>query len=881
MLAKFAVSGGQGVAAPYSDDVFRAFSYTGSGAYKQVNIGLNLAAGDPDFDKVVFILDSANVMKNRITDTALSVVSGFGSATYQTTVTYAKFDVAATCLSSTTVDSATEWKYTLGLSQPNFNQPWCVEFYAASNSAAGTGAVEGSGVIYLDIGTAPNQLRIAWYSQVGNATLQVHVEASTGPTANISLSGPPAPSHYKVNYDGTNLRAYVNDTLVDTAAWAGWDVHPQVSLANTLHAWCGTGDTSGARGRMSIQALRMTFGSARIGQLAYTQQPPMSILDGGGLVWAKSRTTVLSHKLANSASGAGKILSTDLSGTQSASSTGITTLTNQGFTLGSGDGANNSSANFISWAFKKAARFFDVVFWNSTGSGAQTIPHSLKTVPGLVLTKSTSQATNWAVSVLTSSTTTATGLSTNLTDAALLPSQGNSHTSLSIMAGAMVDAGGNTPTVNGAGYVSYIFAHDPSPEGIIQCGTFTTNGVGNFSAGSLNLGWEPQFFMYKRVDGISPWYMYDAIRQFDRTSTESVQAESTQAENFAGNGIYPTATGIEALNGTLINSATYLFMAIRRPNKPPTTGTQIYNSVAYAASGSARTVVAGFAPDMALIRTTNVGYNLFMDRLRGKDLTMQTNNTAADVNSAGFGKFVVDGIEITTSYINNNLTNNFQDYFFKRAVGVFDVVHYKGDGVTNRQVLHSLGVVPELMLIKVRNTTGGWYMLHKEAVAGNWGISQLETNIAFTTPNPLFWGNGATFTPPTAANFTVSAQGGTQVNGGSNSYIAYLFASKAGVSKVGSYVGDGTSGKVIDCGFTTGARFVMIKRASNVDDWYVWDSVRGVIAGNDPHFSLNSQAVETITDDSIDPDPSGFIVNQLGATQINIGSETYIYLAIA
>ena len=107
----------------------------------------------------------------------------------------------------------------------------------------------------------------------------------------------------------------------------------------------------------------------------------------------------------------------------------------------------------------------------------------------------------------------------------------------------------------------------------------------------------------------------------------------------------------------------------------------------------------------------------------------------------------------------------------------------------------------------------------------------------------------------------------------------YLFATLAGISKVGSYTGNGTS-QTINCGFSTGARFILIKRTDATGDWYVWDSVRGIVAANDPHLSLNTAAAEVTTDDSVDPDASGFIVNQNTATNINVNSGQYIFLAI-
>ena len=107
-----------------------------------------------------------------------------------------------------------------------------------------------------------------------------------------------------------------------------------------------------------------------------------------------------------------------------------------------------------------------------------------------------------------------------------------------------------------------------------------------------------------------------------------------------------------------------------------------------------------------------------------------------------------------------------------------------------------------------------------------------------------------------------------------------FFATKAGISKVGSYTGNG-SNQTINCGFTTGARFILIKRTDFTGNWFVWDSVRGIVAGNDPHLSLNTTAAEVTTDDSIDPDTSGFIVNQDAATNINVNAATYIYLSLA
>jgi len=98
--------------------------------------------------------------------------------------------------------------------------------------------------------------------------------------------------------------------------------------------------------------------------------------------------------------------------------------------------------------------------------------------------------------------------------------------------------------------------------------------------------------------------------------------------------------------------------------------------------------------------------------------------------------------------------------------------------------------------------------------------------------------------------------------------------------KVFSYTGNGSS-QTINCGFTGGARFVLIKRTDSTGNWTVFDSARGIVAGNDPALYLNSTAAEVTTIDAVDTDSSGFIVNQDTTLNLNVNNATYIGLAIA
>jgi hypothetical protein len=131
---------------------------------------------------------------------------------------------------------------------------------------------------------------------------------------------------------------------------------------------------------------------------------------------------------------------------------------------------------------------------------------------------------------------------------------------------------------------------------------------------------------------------------------------------------------------------------------------------------------------------------------------------------------------------------------------------------------------------------------------------------------------------PTSTSFTVGTFNDVNRSGGT--HIAYLFASLDGVSKVGSYTGNGSS-QTINCGFTTGARFILIKRTDATGDWYVWDTARGIVSGDDPFLKLNNTDAEVTNDDSVDPESSGFIVNQTSTTNVNVNGGSYIFLAIS
>jgi hypothetical protein len=221
------------------------------------------------------------------------------------------------------------------------------------------------------------------------------------------------------------------------------------------------------------------------------------------------------------------------------------------------------------------------------------------------------------------------------------------------------------------------------------------------------------------------------------------------------------------------------------------------------------------------------------------------------------------------AYHFNESGDDMIDYTFKRATGFFDVVAYTGTG-SNTSINHNLGVAPELMIVKRRNSSRVWAVWASGIDIDDY----LTLNGTSGVTTFALWQS----TQPTATQITLGTDG--SVNGSGDTYIAYLFATLDGVSKVGSYTGTGTTNN-IDCGFSSSARFVMVKRTSSTGDWYVWDSARGITVGSDPFLKINTSDAEGTTSDIIQPYSSGFTLTSNAGTAINGNGETFIFLAIA
>jgi hypothetical protein len=591
----------------------------------------------------------------------------------------------------------------------------------------------------------------------------------------------------------------------------------------------------------------------------------------GGLTWIKQRSATRDNLLFDTVRGATQRLFSNLTSAQSVDASSLTAFNSTGFSIGSDSGVNINAGTYASWTFREQAKFFDIVTYTGDGTQGRSVSHNLGSAPGFMIVKRINGVDNWrtyhrslgGTKYMSLDTTAAAGTANTLWNDADPTST--------------VFYLGNDNSVNASGgtYIAYLFAHNAGGFGltgtdnVISCGSYTGNG--SATGPVVTLGYEPQWVLIKSstVAG-SDWYLMDNMRGMAYTQCNELYPNLSVAEVVQSKTIIPTATGFNvATTDAYINNngSTYIYIACRRgPMKVPTTGTSVFATQVYSSGSSPAFSGVSFPPD-SVIQLYKAGGSattgqVFGSKLQGPVL-LKASSTSAETSEPDF-VFYQNGFRAGSA------TTDYAAEMFRRAPSFMDVVCYTGNN-TARTLNHNLGAVPELMIIKNREQATDWIVY--SATLGATKNIRLNTTAAEAT-NAIYFNS----TAPTSTVFSVGADG--DVNNSTRGYVTYLFATCAGVSKVGSYTGTAAT-QTINCGFTAGSRFVMIKRTDSTGDWYVWDSARGIIAGNDPYLLLNSTAAEVTGTDYVDTANSGFELSSTAPAAINANGGTYIFLAIA
>ena len=317
-----------------------------------------------------------------------------------------------------------------------------------------------------------------------------------------------------------------------------------------------------------------------------------------------------------------------------------------------------------------------------------------------------------------------------------------------------------------------------------------------------------------------------------------------------------------------------------------------FNTKLYSGNASTQSITGvGFQPDFTWIKQRNgTGWHQWVDAVRGSGKRINSNDTGAEYNDVnGLTSFDTDGFSLGTSgdyngsgntqvswnWLASNTTASNTDGSITSTVSAnttsgFSIVSYTGTG-SNATVGHGLGVVPKMIIVKLRSGAGDWTVYNSNI--GNTNFLRLNGTLA-STSQATYWNN----TTPTSSVFSVGSAG--DVNTSSGTHIAYCFAEKKGFSKFGSYTGnDNADGPFIYTGFKPA--FTILKRTDSADNWLMQDNKR-----KNPFNVVDTQLfpdlnnAESSSSAILDYCSNGFKIRKTGGN-INASGGSYIYMAFA
>jgi|7_EtaG_2_1085326.scaffolds.fasta_scaffold11998_3 hypothetical protein len=302
-------------------------------------------------------------------------------------------------------------------------------------------------------------------------------------------------------------------------------------------------------------------------------------------------------------------------------------------------------------------------------------------------------------------------------------------------------------------------------------------------------------------------------------------------------------------------------------------------------------------PDMVWIKSRSAAENHHIfDSVRGANVRLMPNATNVDFDdSSNLQSFDSDGFTLGTADGINKNTATFVCWGWKgggsassnsdgdittsisaSTTAGFSIVSYTSNGSSNQTVGHGLGAVPHMIISKNRDSSSSsynyWTVYHHSNATANDKKLKLDTTDAVSSTNE--WGD----TDPTSTVYSLHTSGDGTTNVSSDKIISYVFTSKQGYSKFGSYTGNGNAdGAFIYTGFRPA--FTMIKRTDTTNNWMIGDNkitpynpLDGMMRADVANAELSTNPVDYLS--------NGFKIRLTGNAFNNSGG-TYIYMAFA
>ena len=297
-------------------------------------------------------------------------------------------------------------------------------------------------------------------------------------------------------------------------------------------------------------------------------------------------------------------------------------------------------------------------------------------------------------------------------------------------------------------------------------------------------------------------------------------------------------------------------------------------------------------PDWLWLKARSIlADHIVFDSNRGTNKRISTNTTGAEETQAFYSSFDSDGFTLGDSNANVNQSGaTYVNWQWKANGGTtssntdgtitstvqanttagFSIVQYVGNGSSGATFGHGLGVAPEVVILKNRDTARSWFVGHL-SLGFNF-ITHLNQTTA-SDEDSVYWNN----TAPSSTVVTLGNNEGGNEN--TNNFVAYCFKEIQGYSKFGSYKGTGNAdGPFIYTGFKPA--WVMIRRTDAVENWIMLDNKREPFNVVTKRLYADTSGAESTSGTRMDFVSNGFKLRQ-SVGDINTSSGTYIYMAFA
>jgi hypothetical protein len=290
-------------------------------------------------------------------------------------------------------------------------------------------------------------------------------------------------------------------------------------------------------------------------------------------VWIKERSGAADHALYDAVRGVQLQLESNANAAETTETTGLTALNSDGFTVGALAQVNTNTDTYVAWAWDangagssntdgtitstvsaNTSAGFSIVTYTGTGSAA-TVGHGLGVAPKMVIVKRRNTTESWQIYHigLTSATycIQLNGAGGQISAATVWNSTAPTSSVFSVGTDTATNASAST-------YVAYCWSEI---EGFSKFASYTGNG--NANGPFVYTGFRPKFWMVKRTDATSDWFMLDSSRNTYNVSDLPLIPNASSAEftyitvDFLSNGFKVRNTGAD-INAS---GGTYVYMA--------------------------------------------------------------------------------------------------------------------------------------------------------------------------------------------------------------------------------------------------------------------------------------------------------------------------------